>query len=40
MHLWDAAIAATMKENDIFEIVTENVKDFKKIPQLKVSNPF
>jgi predicted nucleic acid-binding protein len=40
IHLWDAAIAATMRENDVPEIITENTKDFGKIPQLKVSNPF
>jgi predicted nucleic acid-binding protein len=40
IHLWDAAIAACMEENDIHEIVTENDKDFKKIPGLKVTIPF
>lgn len=40
IHLWDAAIAASMKENDVSEIVTENVKDFRKISGLKVSCPF
>ena len=40
MHLWDAAIAATMLENDVLEIITENTKDFRKIPQLLVSSPF
>ena len=40
IHLWDAAIAATMMENDVPEIITENSKDFRKIPQLKVSSPF
>jgi len=36
---WDALIAATMKENQIFNIYTED-KDFKKIPWLNVVNPF
>lgn len=40
IHLWDAAIAATMMENDIPEIITENTKDFGKIPQLIVFSPF
>jgi predicted nucleic acid-binding protein len=37
---WDALIAAVMKENDISTIITENVKDFKKIPWIEVINPF
>jgi len=37
---WDALIAATMQENNIQTIITENAKDFKKIPWLKVVNPF
>ncbi len=40
IHLWDAAIAATMLENDVTEIVTENSKDFSKIPTLQVKKPF
>lgn len=40
IHLWDAVIAACMKENDINEIVTENKEDFKKIPNIKVNVPF
>ena len=36
---WDALIAATMQENQIDVIYTENGKDFKKIPWLKVINP-
>ena len=38
IHYWDALIAATMKENKIFCIYTEN-GDFKSIPWLKVINP-
>lgn len=38
--LWDAVIAACMKENDVTDIVTENKKDFEKIPGIKVSVPF
>ena len=37
---WDALIAAVMKENNIQTIITENEKDFKKIPWLSVINPF
>lgn len=37
---WDALIASVMKENYIYTIITENDKDFKKIPWLKVINPF
>jgi len=37
--LWDALIAETMKENGINKIYTENERDFKKIPRIKVINP-
>jgi predicted nucleic acid-binding protein len=37
---WDAVIAETMKENEIVKIYTENEDDFKKIPGIKVINPF
>ncbi|MDO8427698.1 MAG: PIN domain-containing protein [Candidatus Diapherotrites archaeon] len=40
IHFWDAVLAATMKEFDIHTIYTENVKDFQKIPELTVINPF
>jgi len=40
IHLWDAVIAACMKENDITEIVTEDKEDFEKIPDMKVTVPF
>lgn len=36
---WDALIAATMLENNIFTIYTENEKDFSKITELKIINP-
>jgi predicted nucleic acid-binding protein len=39
MSFWDSLIAATMIENEILNIYTENSKDFK-IPQLNVVNPF
>lgn len=39
VHYWDALIAATMRENNIFCIYTED-GDFKSIPWLKVINPF
>ncbi len=38
-HFWDALIAQTMLENQIHEIYTENVKDFRKFPGIKVINP-
>jgi len=37
---WDSLIAETMKENGINKIITENEKDFRKIPGIKVINPF
>jgi len=37
---WDALIAAVMRENKIYTIITENEKDFRKIPWIKVVNPF
>lgn len=36
---WDALIAATMLENNIFHIYTENTKDFP-IQGIKAINPF
>ncbi len=36
---WDILIAETMEENGIEKIYTENEKDFKKIPGIKVINP-
>ncbi|KAF5419137.1 MAG: PIN domain-containing protein [ANME-2 cluster archaeon] len=39
IHYWDALICATMLENGINCIYTENVKDFDKIPGLTVVNP-
>ncbi|MFH1256777.1 MAG: PIN domain-containing protein [Candidatus Diapherotrites archaeon] len=37
---WDALLAATMKENYIEKIFTEDEKDFRKMPWLEVENPF
>jgi len=37
---WDALLAATMKRHGITKIITENVKDFRKVPGLTVENPF
>lgn len=37
---WDAMIAACMLEHGVSSIVTENERDFKKIPGLIVINPF
>lgn len=39
VHYWDALIAETMKENKVFEILTENTKDFKKIKEIEAKNP-
>jgi predicted nucleic acid-binding protein len=39
IHYWDALIAATMRENNIFCIYTENGV-FESIPWFKVINPF
>ncbi len=38
--IWDALIVATMKEQNIYTIYTENEADFRKVPLLKVVNPF
>mgnify|MGYP001605305654 CR=1 FL=1 len=35
---WDSLLAATMRENGIFNIYTENVNDFK-MPWIKAVNP-
>ncbi|MFH0904183.1 MAG: PIN domain-containing protein [Methanobacteriota archaeon] len=40
IHYWDALLAATMRENNVFSIYTENDNDFKKIPWIKIINPF
>lgn len=37
---WDSLIASVMHANNIDVIITENEKDFKKIPWIKVINPF
>ena len=39
MHYWDSLLAATMKQNGIFSIYTENTKDFKP-KWLNAVNPF
>lgn len=38
--IWDVLIAETMKENNVGTIITENEKDFKRIPGIIVVNPF
>lgn len=38
IHFWDALIAETMTENELFTIYTENAKDFKKIRNIKAIN--
>ena len=37
---WDALIAACMLEKGIKTIVTENERDFKRIPGITIINPF
>lgn len=39
-HYYDCLIAATMIENGIFSIYTENTKDFSRIYGVKAVNPF
>ena len=39
IHYWDALIATTMLENDVFSIYTED-SDFSGVPWLTVVNPF
>lgn len=40
MHFWDALLIATMLENNIFNIYTENEKDFIKVKNINAINPF
>ena len=40
IHFFDALIVATMEENSIYEIITENEKDFNKISNIRITNPF
>jgi len=40
IHFWDALLIATMLENDVYTIYTENEKDFGKVKQISVVNPF
>jgi len=40
IHYFDALLVATMQENGISKIVTENTRDFKKIGWLEAVNPF
>jgi predicted nucleic acid-binding protein len=39
IHYWDALLAATMRENKVFCIYTED-NNFDNVPWLKVVNPF
>ncbi len=38
MPFWDSLLAATMRENNIYRIYTENTADFK-VPWIKAVNP-
>ncbi len=40
VHYWDALLAATMRENNIFTIYSENENDFKKVPWIRIIDPF
>ncbi len=40
VNFFDALLIASMKENGIVNIMTENVSDFSRVPWLKVINPF
>lgn len=40
IHFWDALVAETMLENNVYTIYTENEKDFNKIRGIKAINPF
>lgn len=40
VHFFDALLAQTMLDNNIHLILTENTKDFNKIPGIKAINPF
>ncbi len=40
IHFFDALLAATMQENGISKIITENIKDFKKMAGIEAENPF
>jgi len=37
---WDALIAACMLENNLTTILTENERDFKRVPNFVIVNPF
>jgi predicted nucleic acid-binding protein len=39
-HFWDAMITATMLQSGIFNIYTENVRDFESYENIVVVNPF
>lgn len=40
LHFFDALLVATMYENNVSKIITENKKDFRKVPWIEVINPF
>ena len=37
---WDDLIAACMMEQQVYTVITENERDFRRIPGIKVINPF
>ena len=39
MHYWDALLAATMRQNNVLSMYTENAQDFR-VPWLNVVDPF
>lgn len=38
--IFDAYLAATALTNGVYEIATDNTKDFKKFTEIKILNPF
>ncbi|OGG14038.1 hypothetical protein A3D77_00830 [Candidatus Gottesmanbacteria bacterium RIFCSPHIGHO2_02_FULL_39_11] len=38
--IFDSYLVATMLSHEIYEIATDNQKDFAKFPQIKIINPF
>jgi len=40
IHYCDALLCATMKQNGVTNVLTENTRDFRKIPWITAVNPF
>ena len=39
-YFWDALLGAAALRNEIVEVLTEDISDFRRIPGLKAENPF